>query len=75
MKKGDCGCRNHLGKPKVKFPTRDAAVGAIIRRHMKHGPHEVYDCPNMAGVFHVRSLLRGGTVKTRSKRRKPKRRG
>ena len=75
MKRGDCGCRNHLGKPKVKFASRDAAIGAIVRRHMAHGPHEPYPCPNMEGVWHVRSLLRGGIVKTRSKRRKPRRRG
>lgn len=70
MKKGDCGCRNHLGKPKVKFSSRDMAVAAIVRRHMKHGPHEPYPCPKMEGVWHVLSLLRGGTVRTRSKRRK-----
>jgi hypothetical protein len=54
--KGDCGCRNHLGKPKVKHDGRDAAVEMIITRHMKYGPHEPYECPNMKGVWHVRSI-------------------
>lgn len=56
MKRGDCGCRNHLGKPKVKYPTRDAALTAVMSRHVKHGPHRMYECPRMAGVFHVASV-------------------
>jgi hypothetical protein len=54
--RGDCGCRNHLGKQKVKHASREAAVDTIIRRHLRHGPHEPYECPHMENVWHVRSI-------------------
>lgn len=56
MPKGDCGCRNHMGTKKNKYPTREAALDFIIKRHLKTGtPHEMYSCPRMAGVWHIRS--------------------
>lgn len=56
MKRGDCGCRNHLGKPKVKYPDKDSAMHALLTRHLRFGPHKVYPCPRMDGVFHIRSI-------------------
>lgn len=56
MIKGDCGCRNHLGHRKVKYPSREAAMHAIFTRHLRHGPHSTYECPTMPGVYHVRSV-------------------
>lgn len=55
-KRGDCGCRNHLGKRKVKFPSEQAALEAILRRHLRYGPHRVYACPNLDGWWHVTSV-------------------
>lgn len=56
-KRGDCGCRNHLKKRKVKYPSREKAIDAILSRHMRYGvPHEAYRCPRMEGWWHVRSL-------------------
>jgi hypothetical protein len=58
VKKGDCGCRNHLGQRKVKHDGKEAALHAILTRHLKHGPHSAYECPKMSGVWHVRSIRR-----------------
>lgn len=55
MIRGDCGCKNHLGKRKVKYPSHDLALTTLIDRHLKHGPHHVYPCPNMGGVWHIAS--------------------
>lgn len=35
---------------------RDKAVEMILKRHLRYGPHEVYECPRKEGVWHVRSL-------------------
>lgn len=48
-----CGCRNHLRKPKQMHKSREAAVTAILTRHIHHGPHKIIECPRQPGVFHV----------------------
>lgn len=49
-----CTCRNHLGKPKSQHRSREAAITAIIRRHMRHGGGFIaYPCPTRPGTFHV----------------------
>lgn len=54
--KGPCGCRNHRGRPKIKYRTREAALTAVLTRHLRHGPHEVVKCKRHPGVvWHVRS--------------------
>lgn len=54
----DCGCRNHLGAKKQMHKTRDRALEAVLRRHLRHGPHEIYPCPKKEGVWHIRSVNR-----------------
>lgn len=58
MSRKHCGCTNHLGGPKQMHASRDAAITAILDRHLEHGPHEIYPCPSVDGVLHVRSVLR-----------------
>lgn len=58
MPRGDCGCRNHLGNPKIKYPDQAAALDAILRRHLHHGPHTIYRCPHMPHVLHITSATR-----------------
>lgn len=49
-----CRCRNHLGKPKTQHKSKDAALKAVMRRHVRHGgPFITYPCPTRPGVFHV----------------------
>ncbi len=55
MKRGDCGCRNHLGKPKIKYPTQQAALHRILTNHLHYGAHSTYRCPTMEGVWHIKS--------------------
>lgn len=58
-RKGPCGCRNHLGKPKVKYRTRDAALDAIMRRYSRLAvAASAYPCPHGFGCFHVRTEKR-----------------
>ena len=52
-----CQCHNHIGKPKSQHKTADAALHAIVRRHMRHGGgFTVYPCPTKPGVFHVATV-------------------
>lgn len=53
--KPKCTCRNHMGSKKIKHRSREAAVAAILKRHLHHGGHSVYPCPKEPGIFHVRS--------------------
>ena len=49
-----CHGRNHLGKQKTRHTSRNAALRAIIRRHMGHGmPCRIYRCPTAPGIYHV----------------------
>ena len=51
---GACQCRNHLGRPKTQHKSKDAALAAILRRHLRHaGACTTYPCPTKTGVFHV----------------------
>lgn len=52
-----CGCRNHMGGVKQKYPSQQEAVTAIMRRHIQHGPHGIYRCPT-SDVWHVTSRPR-----------------
>lgn len=54
----DCGCRNHLGAKKQMHKSRQRAIDMILRRHLRYGPHEAYECPKKPGVWHIRSLAR-----------------
>lgn len=54
-----CGCTNHLGKQKVQHYSIEAALEAIMRRHLPRSgglPHTTYPCPRREGVWHVRSV-------------------
>jgi hypothetical protein len=51
-----CGCRNHLGKPKQMHKSKAAAIKQILHTHLKHGAHEVVECKQVKGIYHVRSL-------------------
>jgi hypothetical protein len=53
MERGDCGCRNHKGTRKVKWPSRDQAMYEASRRSRKGGTWSVYPCPNKAGAWHI----------------------
>lgn len=50
-----CHCVNHMGTRKQKYHTREAAVAAILKRHLRYGGHGVYECKTEPGIFHVRS--------------------
>jgi len=52
---GSCTCVNHLGNAKVQHHGYDAALKAILRRHLRYGAHSVYPCPTKPGIFHVTS--------------------
>lgn len=71
MKRGACGCRNHKGTPKIKYPSLDAALSAIVKRNYVRnaGGASAYPCPNMAGVWHVRTGEKG---KSRAVNRAPR---
>lgn len=59
MKRGDCGCRNRRGARKIKYPSRDAALSAILRFYCRDGlPHSVYPCPRGFGCFHITTARR-----------------
>lgn len=49
-----CTCTNHMGGRKQKYPTKDAAIVQLIRRHLPHGAHRIYHCPD-ADVWHITS--------------------
>ena len=50
-----CTCRNHLGKPKQQHRSRDQAISAIVRRHMRRGgTFRAYRCPT-SPKWHVTS--------------------
>lgn len=51
--KPTCECRSHLGKYKRRFHTRNAALRVAMKFYRKHGMQAVYECPTVAGVFHV----------------------
>lgn len=56
MKRGDCGCRNHMGTRKNKYASKELALDFIMARHLRSGiPHEAYPCPRMEDVWHIRS--------------------
>lgn len=38
------------------YADQDAAIDAILDRHISHGPHEIYPCPHLEGVLHIRSI-------------------
>lgn len=48
-----CECMNHMRTKKMLYPSRDAAIKAIVSRHLAHGTHRVRECPTEAGKFHV----------------------
>jgi hypothetical protein len=50
-----CRCTNHMGTQKVLFKSREAAVEALMRRHLRHGTHRIYPCPTVEGRFHITS--------------------
>ena len=50
-----CNCHNHLGGRKQMFKTKDGALRAIIRNHMRHGnTYTAYRCPT-SEYWHVTS--------------------
>lgn len=49
-----CTCRNHMGTKKQLHKTRQDAMNAILKHHLRHGGHSIYPCPSKLG-FHVRS--------------------
>jgi hypothetical protein len=61
MKKGACGCRNHKGGQKIKYPSREAALDAIIQRGYARNPGGAtpYACRRMEGVWHIRTGKKG----------------
>lgn len=56
MKKGSCGCTNHRGKPKPKYPSQDMAIHRILTFYAKaNRSASAYKCPKMEGVWHITS--------------------
>lgn len=49
-----CECRNHMGGPKQQYANQDAAITQLMRRHLRHGPHRIYECPTTK-VWHITS--------------------
>lgn len=53
-----CTCRNHLGRPKQQHKSKQAALDAILRQHLRHGgTFEAYRCPS-SDRWHVRTVRR-----------------
>lgn len=59
IKPATCRCKNHMGTPKQKYDTQDAAITQIMRRHLEHGAHRIYKCPS-AEFWHVTSQVPRG---------------
>lgn len=57
MKRGRCGCRNHKGTFKIKYPSKEAADQAIVTRGYLRNPGGAssYACPRMEGVWHIKT--------------------
>lgn len=52
---GKCRCKNHLGKQKIAYKSREDAASGILHNHIHHGEHRIYPCPTQEGRFHVTS--------------------
>ncbi len=59
--KSNCKCYNHMGSKKILHASHEAAVDAVIKRHMKFGAHRVYECPTEPGRYHVTSRVDSST--------------
>lgn len=55
VKAEKCRCKNHLGKQKIAYKSREDAAAGILHRHIHHGEHRIYPCPTQEGRFHVAS--------------------
>jgi hypothetical protein len=51
---GVCRCRNHMGTSKVRYPTNEDAAVGLMRRHVSHGRHWIYRCPD-SECWHITS--------------------
>lgn len=51
-----CHCRNHMGNPKVQYSSNGAAAMGLMGRHLKHGPHRIYQCPT-TDKWHITSQV------------------
>lgn len=51
-----CQCRNHLGKPKQQHPSKDAALEAILRRHLYFANCKIVKCKSNPNIWHVVTL-------------------
>ena len=56
-----CSCYNHMGTKKILHPSEDAALKAIVRRHLRYGGHRIYECPKVPGKYHVTSKVDSNT--------------
>ena len=56
-----CSCYNHMGTKKILYPSEDAALKAIVRRHLRYGGHRIYECPKVPGKYHVTSRVDSNT--------------
>lgn len=52
--KRHCSCTNHMGSSKVKYPSNGAAAIGLMRRHIAHGKHRIYQCPT-SDYWHITS--------------------
>lgn len=51
-----CDCRNHLGGIKQRYETNGGAAIQLMRRHLPHGGHRIYQCPT-SHYWHITSQL------------------
>ena len=56
-----CSCYNHMGAKKILHPSEEAALKAIVRRHLRYGGHRIYECPKVPGKYHVTSRVDSNT--------------
>ena len=52
-----CTCRNHMGTAKKRYLTPDAAIHQVMVRHLPHGKHGIYKCPDTE-CWHITSRPR-----------------